>query len=157
MTELLEVGRIHRSHGLAGELVVDLITNRVERVAAGTVLFAGPQRTALTIVSSRPQNAKHLVRFEGVNSREASDLLRGLALYAPPIDDPEELWIHELIGKHVVDQHGVDHGPVEAVEVVPLSDLVVLESGGMIPMAFVRGVGPDGRVEVEIPPGLLDE
>ena len=35
---LLAVGRIARPHGLRGEVVVDLTTNRDERVAPGTSL-----------------------------------------------------------------------------------------------------------------------
>ena len=38
---LLEVGRIVKPHGLRGEVVVELVTNRDERLAVGAVLWAG--------------------------------------------------------------------------------------------------------------------
>ena len=38
--ERLEVGRIHKAHGLAGDLVVSLSTNRQERVDPGAVLVS---------------------------------------------------------------------------------------------------------------------
>ena len=36
---LLEVGRIHKAHGLEGEVIVGLVTNRTERLDPGTVSF----------------------------------------------------------------------------------------------------------------------
>ena len=38
---LLEVGRVVKPHGLRGDVVVELVTNREERVAAGAVLRSG--------------------------------------------------------------------------------------------------------------------
>ena len=39
----------------------------------------------------------------------------------------------------------------------PASDLLVLESGGLIPVRFVTGHDPSGHtVDVDIPDGLLE-
>ena len=35
---MLEVGRVVKVHGLKGEVVVDLVTDRTERLEPGTVL-----------------------------------------------------------------------------------------------------------------------
>ena len=70
-------------------------------------------------------------------------------------DDPDELWVHELIGAQVRDQHGGDLGRVASVEDNPAADLLVLESGALIPMTFVVDAA-DGCVTVDIPEGLLD-
>ena len=40
----LEVGRIARAHGIRGEVIVEAVTNRVERFAGGAELFAGDRR-----------------------------------------------------------------------------------------------------------------
>ena len=37
---MLEVGRITKPHGLRGEVIVELVTNRTERVAPGAVLHS---------------------------------------------------------------------------------------------------------------------
>src|SRR5437660_12576899 len=67
---LLEVGRVVKPHGLRGEVIVDLVTNRVERVAAGMSLVtdAGP----LLIEASSPHQGRWIVQFAGVGSREAA-------------------------------------------------------------------------------------
>lgn len=73
----LEVGRILKPHGLAGEVVVALITNRTERVEAGSVLQAGTR--SLEVARSRPFSAtgegRFLVAFRGVESRDAAEAL----------------------------------------------------------------------------------
>ena len=150
---LLEVGRVAKPHGLRGEVVVALSTNRPERVAKGTVLHT--EQGPLTITASRPHQHRHIVRFAGVDTREAADALHGLVLSAEPLEDPDALWIHELIGSVVVDQNGTDHGTVTSVEVNPASDLLVLDGGGLVPLTFVVDQA-DGRITVDVPDGLLD-
>lgn len=151
--DLLEVGRITKAHGLKGEVVVALTTNRDERVAPGTVLST--ERGDLRVVRSSPFQGKWIVQFEGVRSRDDAEALRNQVLSAPPLDDDDADWIHELIGADVVDQTGSVVGKVEAVQDNPVADLLVLASGALVPMTFVVETGP-GRVVIDAPDGLLD-
>jgi 16S rRNA processing protein RimM len=154
---LLEVGRVVKAHGLAGELVVELVTNRQERVAPGSVLDAGGRQ--LAVRRSRPFEAtgegRWLVTFHGIGDRAGADALRGAVLKAEPLDDADALWVHTLIGASVVDRAGVALGQVTAVESNPASDLLVLDGGGLIPLVFVVDQA-DGVVTVDIPAGLLE-
>lgn len=153
---LLEVGRIGRAHGLRGEVAVDLTTDRVaERTAPGAELWAG-ERT-LTVAEARPHQKKWLVRFEGVTDRNQAEAMRGWILSAPPLDDPEAVFVHQLVGCHLIDQDGTDHGPIAALIDNPASDLLELADGRLVPLAFYRSQDPDtGAVLVEVPAGLLD-
>jgi 16S rRNA processing protein RimM len=154
---LLEVGRVVKPHGIRGDVVVELVTNRPERVAAGSVLHADDGE--LDIVASRPFSAtgvgRWIVTFRGVSDRKSAEALRDVILSAPPLDDPEALWVHDLIGAAVVDASGEQLGTVTAVEANPASDLLVLSTGGLIPLRFVTRQEP-GRVTVDLPAGLLD-
>jgi 16S rRNA processing protein RimM len=150
---LLEVGRIEKPHGLRGQVVVRLLTNRAERLTPGTELTT-PDGTLLVKAAS-PHQDRWLVTFAGVDSREAADALRGTILSAPPIDDPDELWVHDLIGAEVVD-HGIVRGRVVEVEANPASDLLVLDTGALVPVRFVVRVEAGERVEVDAPDGLFD-
>lgn len=154
MTDRLEVGRISKAHGLRGEVIVVLSTNRPERVEPGAVLHAGDDLD-LVVVASRPHQNGWIVQFEGVAGREAADALRGRTLFAQPLDDPDELWVHELIGSTVVDVGGVERGVVESVQSNPASDLLVLDSGALVPLVFVTDRTP-GRVVIDPPDGLFD-
>ena len=152
---LLEIGRVVRPHGLRGEVVVELVTNRSDRLAPDTVI-AGP-RGPLRITASRPFQARHLVRFEGVDTREQAELLRDFVLCAEPLadSDPDALWVHELVGSQVRDLAGATLGTVKEVQDNPASDLLVLDNGGLVPCRFVVS-SSDGVVTVDIPEGLLD-
>lgn len=152
---LLEIGRVVRPHGLRGEVVVELVTNRPDRLTPQTVV-AGP-KGPLRITASRPFMARHLVQFEGVDTREQAELLRDFVLRAEPVDDagPDVLWVHELVGSEVRDTTGLPLGTVKAVQDNPASDLLVLDNGGLIPCRFVVSHA-EGVVTVEIPEGLLD-
>ena len=152
---LLEIGRVIRPHGLRGEVVVELVTNHPDRLAPDTVI-AGP-KGPLRITASRPFQARHLVQFEGVNTREQAELLRNFVLRAEPVDDsdPDVLWVHELVESEVRDLEGVALGTVKAVQDNPASDLLVLDNGGLIPCRFVVSRG-EGVVTVDIPEGLLE-
>src|SRR4051812_30019902 len=150
---LLEVGRVAKAHGLRGEVVVVLTTDRLERVQPGAVLH-GRDRL-LTVEAARPHQNGWLVLFEGVLSREDADALRGTPLLAEPLDDEDAVWVHELIGAAVVTVDGDDLGTVASVEDNPAADLLVLESGVLIPMTFVV-TAIAGRVTVDLPDGLLD-
>jgi 16S rRNA processing protein RimM len=150
---VLDVARVVKPHGLKGEVVVELLTNRTERMATGNVFHS--ERGDLAIEWVSPFQSRWIVQFEGVDSREAADALRDLILQAEPLEDPDALWVHELIGSIVVDTVGTVLGTVASVEANPASDLLVLEGGGLIPLTFVTKTEPD-RITVDPPPGLLD-
>lgn len=154
---MLEVGRIVKPHGIKGEVVVELITNRSERVAPGSVLTTKPG--PLEVERSRRFEAtgrgRWIVAFRGVADRSGAEALRGVVLLAEPVDDTDGLWVHQLIGAEVVDGAGTVLGRVEAIEANPASDLLVLDGGALIPLRFVVE-HRDGRLAVELPAGLLD-
>ncbi|HSO95782.1 MAG TPA: ribosome maturation factor RimM [Acidimicrobiia bacterium] len=153
-SDLLEVGRVGRAHGLHGEVAVTFTTDRAERHTPGARLYADDRE--LVVETARPHQGRWLIRFAGVTDRDAALALRGARLHAAPLDPAEgELWVHELVGAELVDTTGRAHGPVVAVEANPAHDLLVLENGTLVPVVFVVEHTP-GRVVVDPPAGLLE-
>lgn len=150
---MLDVGRVAKSHGLRGEVVVELFTNREERLAKGAILQApgGP----LVVVSAKPHAHRWIVSFAGIDSREAADALHGVTLQAEPIDDPDALWVHDLLGAEMLDVSGDLISVVSGVIANPAGDLLETESGALVPLRFVVESGP-GFVRVDPPAGLFD-
>ena len=105
---------------------------------------------------SSSHQGRFIVSFEGVTGIDAAESLRATELYAPPLDDPDTLWVHELIGSTVEDTVGTVLGTVVEVEANPASDLLVLDDGGLIPLRFVLTSVPGIRITVDVPDGLLD-
>jgi 16S rRNA processing protein RimM len=156
LSEQLEIGRIGKAHGLRGEVVVEAISNRDERFQPGSVLYVSGEPRP--IATSRLHQNRWLVRFEGIDDRNAAEALRGIVVTGDALESlPEnEVWVHELIGATVYDRagEGTDLGTVVAVEANPAHDILVTEEGVLIPIVFVVEQG-DGRVVVDLPEGLL--
>ena len=164
----LTVGRIGKPQGIRGEVTVEVRTDVPEvRFADGAVLLTDDR--PLTVASSRWQNGRLVVAFEGVPDRSAAELLRNTMLQVdatdvPPSDDPDEFHDSQLVGlaAHVVD--GGRLGSVTDVLHLPHGDvLVVRRDGGAteVLVPFVKAIVPDvdlaaGTLTVDPPEGLLD-
>lgn len=150
----LEVGKIDKAHGVRGDVVVSLLSDRTERLDVGSLLFH--EGGVFTVVASQPHQHRFLVTFAEITGRESADAARGTTLYADAIDDPDVLWVHDLIGRPVVTIGEVDLGVVDAVEENPASDLLVLDDGSLIPLTFFVDQRLDGTIVVDPPDGLFD-
>jgi 16S rRNA processing protein RimM len=175
VTALLEIGSVVRPHGIRGECIVALVTDRLERLAPGTHLqgeLAAPgpggaaaragaetaveaARTELEVLASRPHQGRFIVTFAGVADRDGAERLRGTRLFAEPISDPAAWFVHELIGCEVSDLSGNPLGTVTAVEANPASDLLVLDGRHLVPLRFVVERSA-GRLVADPPPGLIE-
>jgi 16S rRNA processing protein RimM len=112
----------------------------------------------LHVEAARPSGGdRWIVWFEGSTDRTSAERLQGVELSAEALEVPGTLWVHELVGAEVRDASGTAVGRVAAVEANPASDLLVLESGALIPLTFVTGFDATaGTVDVDIPDGLLE-
>ena len=161
---LLEVAKVARAHGLRGEVVVELLTDREERLDPGSVLViqrmrefpnASDQISTLEVVASRPFQRRWIVAFKGVERREDAEALHGVVLLAEPVVDENVLFVHQLIGCEVIDQHQTLRGSVTSVQANPASDLLVIDDRFYIPVRFITE-SDETHVHVDIPEGLFD-
>ncbi|MCG5219063.1 ribosome maturation factor RimM [Streptosporangium sp. KLBMP 9127] len=164
----LVVGRIGRPHGVRGEVSVDVRTDdpALHYAQGSSLATEPPARGPLRIESVRAHTGSLLIRFEGVADRTAAEALRGTLLVvesdaAPPIEDPDEFYDHQLIGLTVVTVGGEQVGQVTDVLHHGQDLLVVRRGTGDVYVPFVRALVPEvdvegGRLVVDAPPGLLD-
>ncbi len=151
---LLEVGHIRRAHGLRGEVFVQLLSDSDARVAPGAELVAGDE--TLVVESSRvASNGRRVVKFAQIADRTTAESYANRLLSGRPLEDPEALWVHELIGRRVVEVDGTEHGECVSVIANPAADLLELDSGALVPSNFVVS-NSDGVIVVDTPEGLFD-
>ena len=150
----LEVGRIIRAQALKGQVLVDLWTDRVERLAPGTQLQT--ERGPLVVKASAPHQDKFIVTFDQIVTREDAERWRGVVLSAPRLEDDDVIWIDQLFDAEVFDASGVRRGVVVDVESNPASDILVLDTGALVPLTFVTTVEPNVRIVVDVPEGLFE-
>ena len=110
----------------------------------------------IVVSAIRPFQQRWIVALEGVGDRNAAESLTGQVVLAECIDDPDALWVHELVGAEVVTPDGRAWGQVAAVVANPASDLLELADGTLVPSVFVTDAsGLPERVVVDPPEGLL--
>jgi len=152
---LLEVGRIVKAHGIRGELAVVFSSDRPERTVPGTVFHT--DKGTLTLRACRPHQQGYVMSFEGVSDRNAAERLHGLTLRASRLEvDDDVIWIDELFDAVVVTTDGVERGVVVEVMDNPASDLLVLNTGHLVPLTFVTEYEANTRIVVDAPDGLFE-
>jgi 16S rRNA processing protein RimM len=169
----LIIGRVAKSHGIRGEVLIDVRTDEPEqRFAIGTVLRGRRQKsdttTEYTVTAAREHSGRLLVSLSGVTDRDTADALRGLLFVIDtadlvPSDDPDEFYDHELEGLPVRLIDGTPLGTVTEVLHSAAGELLSIRStddGREILVPFVTAIVPqvsvtDGIV-VDPPDGLLD-
>lgn len=117
--DLVIVGRVIKPHGIRGEVVVQVLSDVPDRLAAGGDVVLGGHPA--TIVTCRPHQGRLLVGFAGVADRNAAEALRGRTIEAARVDldDLDTYFAHELIGLPVLDEDGTSLGTVVALIELP--------------------------------------
>lgn len=151
---LLEIGRIGKAHGLRGEVTAVITSDRTERTSPGAVwhLRDGP----VIVEAIRPFQQRWIAVVAGVRNRESAEALSGQVIRAEAIDDPDALWVHDLVGAEVRTPDGRSWGTVATVLSNPADDLLELDDGTLVPCGFVTDdSGLPGHVVIDPPEGLL--
>lgn len=171
----LVVGHVTKPHGTKGELFVWPLTDNADDVyAAGSVLLVGDEHGGLdeeagtlVVESTRAFKRGLLVKFSGLENREAVDDLASRYLLVPFEQvaslQEDEVYYHQLLGMKVITGEGDEVGEVwEVYETEPAHLLEVKNSAGkihLIPFAerIVKQVDREKRqITIKPPPGLLE-
>lgn len=168
----LTVGRIRRTHGLAGEMQVQAETNDGLDVYLSGRRFqlrgAGKKvsHTTLTLETSRPHKGGFLLRFAEVTDLESARSLIGAELLVAPDElrplDEGEFFLHELVGLEIIEPDGRSLGTIADVYDTGGQLLASVELDGRerlfpIRRETVKRINMKTRkIEVSLPAGLLD-
>ena len=139
------------------------ISDDPARFEPGSVLQS--DRGKLVVATSRHHGNRLLVKFEGIETRDQAEDLRG-PLFVPAatarVLEADEFWPHDLEGCTVVDESGIERGTVTGITPGTAHDLLLVATPAgerMIPLVkeIVPSVDVDSRRVVIAPPeGLLD-
>lgn len=166
----MAVGLLTSAHGLRGEIKVELHTDFPERFAPGVELYLGEQLEKVTIQSARPHQGQVLLQFQGLESREDADTLRGLWAFIPDEQavelEEDTYFVHDIIGLSVQTADGQLLGTVEDVLFTGANDVYIVKTADepsreiLLPAIgdVIKQVDlAQGIMVVELLPGLIDE
>jgi 16S rRNA processing protein RimM len=170
MADRVCVAKIGAAHGLRGEVRLQVFTEGPDAILSFGELTSEDGTQKFRVASLRPAKGHFVAKFDGVNDRNASELLTNIELFVsreklPEIKEDGEFYHADLIGLRVEDKSGKSYGVVIAVRNYGASDLIEVaeppkKSGALIPFIdqFVPEVDIEGgRIVIEPAAGLFEE
>lgn len=156
---------IGAAQGIRGEVRVRSFTTDPAALAAYGTLLAEDGR-AFQIERLRPSKGVVVVKFKGVDDRNAAEALNGLSLSVDraslPAPEADEFYHADLVGLQVTDPAGTPLGTIVAVQNFGAGDIleVAPARGASLLVPFTRASVPDidisaGRLTV-VPPTEIE-
>lgn len=170
LPDLVLMGRAAGAFGIKGEVKLtsfaqdDSIFQRVD------LIYAGPEPGAakpLNVLGARRHSGRLLLRLKDIATREQAAALGGAWVYLraedlDPLGEDEYYWF-QLEGAEVFTADGQLLGRVKRVTDAGVQELLVVRAPGkpdlLVPVVddIVKEIAPEqGRVVVDLPPGLLE-
>ena len=159
------LAQIGAAHGIRGEVRIKPFGDADMLDRYGPLYDA--QGRSYEITAMRPQKNVLVVRFRGIDSREAAEALNGVKLFvdrsALPVPEEDEFYLSDLIGLQTVSPEGEMLGKVVEVHDFGAGDIleVRLANGKSELFAFTRENFPDIRIaqgEITfVPPQTVSE
>lgn len=164
----LAVGRLFGSHGLHGEIQMDILSDFPERLKPGKILYLGDSRQPVEIRSRRGHSNGFLISFVGYESLESVNELRGQYLYTRADDLPAlpqgEFYHHQILGLQVKTDTGQELGLIIGILETGANDVYIVRSqdGAEILLPNISSVVKDIDLDyrtmtVHLLPGLIPE
>jgi 16S rRNA processing protein RimM len=130
LSELVNVGRVGRPHGVDGSFFVEQASDVPERFATGATLLVDGEPARVT-GSKRGAGGRPVIKLDRTVPRGAA-----LCVRREELPEPEEdsYYVFQLVGLAVEEEGGRKLGAVADVENGPANDALVLDSGQLLPL-----------------------
>lgn len=128
----LAIGKLRRSHGVKGEIILEMTYEFPKRIKPGLKVFIGKDKQEFILSSIRPTNKLYLVSIEGFNDCDAVSVFRNQWVYVyrstmGPLPDGL-FYQHEVIGMQVIDAKGNAVGIVKEILETGANDVYVVNT-----------------------------
>jgi 16S rRNA processing protein RimM len=128
--EFLVAGKLRRSHGLDGEMWMEVITDFPDLLKPGITIFIGENHQNILIRSFKIAGKLGLIRFEGYENPESLRSFSNAYLYFECQNLPElpksEYYHHQLLGILVKDEAGNIIGTLTDILETGANDVYVI-------------------------------
>jgi 16S rRNA processing protein RimM len=167
--EYLAVGKLHRPHGVRGEMRMSVWTDFPERLQPDTLVYLGKRHMPVHIKSLRGHQQDVLIAFEEFRDREEVSQFRNQVVFVRTADLPalpdDGLYLHQLLGLQVVrDEDDVLLGVVAEILETGANDVLLVRREGKSDI-LIPDIDPviieidleKGEIRVNLLPGLIPE
>lgn len=130
--EFLVIGKIGRTHGLQGELWMNLLTDFPERLGRDKTVYIGRNYREYSIKSFHLSGQRGLIRFSEFKIPEEARALTNQYVYVRADEIPElpeeEYYHHDLIGIKVIDEDQRTVGVLTEIIKTGANDVYVVKA-----------------------------
>lgn len=137
----LAVGRLRRPHGIAGEMIMDVLTDFPERLRPGGTVYVGDAHEPMRIAGVRGHDRAIIIHLHGFDSPESAGRYRNAILFVKSTELPKlpegAYYHHQLLGLKVIDESGMEIGQLAEILETGANDVYIVKT-------------PDGK-EILIP------
>ena len=163
-----ELGKITKTHGLKGEVVLWLDVDFPEDYEDLESIFLDVKGELVPyfMESYRLSGNRAIVQFEDINTFEKAEAMVNLEAFLPLEELPEleddQFYYHEIIGFQIKDKNLGDLGTVQIVHSMQAQDLLVMNYKGrevlipVIPEIVLEADKEAKILNVNLPEGLLE-
>lgn len=160
--EYLTIGKLRRTHGVHGEIIMDALTDFPETITTGMTVFIGAHHKQQKISSIRPADKTFLIAFEGFDDCDKVGIFRNQFVFikskdAAPLEEGK-FYQHEVVGMDVIDENGNQLGKLSEIINTGANDVYVIqpEAGDEILIPAIKSVVLEidtntGKMRVRLP------
>ena len=128
----LAVGRLRRSHGVNGEILMDVLTDFPERLRVGKLVYVGETHEEMHIAGIRGHDRELIVHLRGISTPEEVARFRNALVFVKASDLPRlpegEFYHHQLLGLTVVNEQQVVLGALDSILETGANDVYVVKT-----------------------------
>ncbi|HWQ04233.1 MAG TPA: ribosome maturation factor RimM [Longilinea sp.] len=142
----LVVGKLRRAHGLAGDILMEVITDFPERMRSGRELFIGEEHMPVHLQKSHVHPPFLLLKFREFDTPDEVGKFRNSMVYVradnlPPLPEGE-YYQHQLVGLQVVTEDGQSLGILTEVLETGANDVYIVKTadGNEVLLPAIREV-----------------
>ena len=158
--QYLEAGKIVNTHGVRGEVKIEVWANSPEFLADFKTLRL--DGAPVKVLSARVHKDAVIASLEGVDTMDRAVSLRGKVVFIDRADAklaPGQVFYQDIIGLSAIDEEGNALGTVTDVEERPANDFYVIQGEReiLVPAVpeFVKEIDPDaGFIRLHLIEGM---
>ncbi|MBN2009467.1 16S rRNA processing protein RimM [candidate division KSB1 bacterium] len=166
--ELICIGEVLNAHGIRGDIIIKPWTDDPDQFdeLAEVYITNRDELKQFTIEKVRITQKKIIVKFRGIDNRNAAEQLRGALLQRQRSElralAEDEYFIFDLIGLDVKSTSGETIGSITDVMEMPAHDVYVVQQGSrevLIPAvkSIVKSIDLDaGKIIIDPIDGLIE-
>ena len=128
--EFICIGKVHRAHGIKGDVILDPMTDFPERIRRGKTVYMGEVHLPLTVARVRQKPPFLLVGFKEIEDETKASEFRNTYLYVKTSDLPKlpegEYYFHQLIGLDALNMNDEKIGTLSEILETGANDVYVI-------------------------------